>query len=35
MDAVRRGHFTSSWLQQHIRERGGVMNVTIRTCIVG
>jgi hypothetical protein len=35
MDTVRKGHLTSGWLHRYIRERGGVMNVTIRPCIVG
>lgn len=32
---TRRGYFTSGWLQNLIRESGGVMNVTTRTVIAG
>jgi hypothetical protein len=35
MDTIRRGYLTSGWLQRYIRQRGGVMNVTVRTCIAG
>jgi hypothetical protein len=35
MHNMRRGRFTSRWLQQYIRDHGGVMNVTNRTVIVG
>jgi len=35
MQQVRKGRFTSSWLQQHIRDHGGVMSVSVRTVIVG
>jgi hypothetical protein len=30
-----RGVITSDWLRQHMRERGGVMNVTTRMVIAG
>jgi len=35
MQQVKTGRFSSRWLQQYIRDRGGVMNVTTRTVIVG
>ena len=35
MQEVRKGWFTSRWLQQYIRDRGGVMSITTRTVIVG
>jgi hypothetical protein len=35
MPEIKTGRFSSRWLQQHIRDHGGVMTVTTRTVIVG
>lgn len=35
MQEIKKGRFTSGWLQGYIRDHGGVMSVTIRTVIVG
>jgi hypothetical protein len=35
MQEVKKGRLSSRWLQQYIRDHGGVMNVTVRTVIVG
>jgi hypothetical protein len=32
---VRKARIMSSWLRQHIRERGGTFNITTRLVIVG
>lgn len=32
---IRKAHITSGWLRNHIRERGGVLNITTRLVIAG